>query len=163
MTAAAVEEALAALPDVRAFLAARCRDADLAEELSQEVAVRIVAAGARLDAGGNPRAFLFRVARNVWHDWLRRELVRRRAQARSHEPAQSPPADSELLAGELADAAARAIAALPKPMREVVLLRHREQLPFRVIAERLGRPLGTVLSQMHEAMKRVQRAVEPYR
>lgn len=163
MTSAAVEEALASLPDVRAFLAARCRDADLAEELSQEVAARVVAAGPRLDRDGNLRSYLYRVAHNVWRDWLRRELVRRQAQARAEAPAPAPPADSELLAGELAGAAARAISALPRPMRDVILLRHREGLPFRAIAERLERPLGTVLSQMHEAMKRVQKAVEPYR
>ena len=163
---ATVEDALAYLPEIRGFLAARCRDGELAQDLSQEVAARVVAAAPGLDRAGNLRAYLFTVARNVWRDWLRRELVRRREGSRLalvEQDRSAPPADSALLAGELADAAAKAIAALPEPMREVVLLRHREELTFREIAERLQRPLGTVLGQMRTAMQRVHQAVEPYR
>ena len=43
-------------PALRAFLAARCRDAELAGELTQEVAFRLVAAAPRLRANGNLRA-----------------------------------------------------------------------------------------------------------
>jgi len=65
-------------PALRNFLGARCRDPDLAADLLQETAARLVAAGPRLDANGNPRGYLFRIAANVWRDHLRREIVRRR-------------------------------------------------------------------------------------
>ena len=41
-------------PALRNFLGARCRDPDLAADLLQETAARLVAAGPRLDANGNP-------------------------------------------------------------------------------------------------------------
>src|SRR3989442_15550209 len=65
-------------PALRNFLGARCRAPDGAAELLQETAARLVAAGPRLDANGNPRGYLFRIAANVWRDHLRREIVRRR-------------------------------------------------------------------------------------
>src|SRR5919197_5987603 len=79
MSQIAAEQLLAEYtPALRNFLGARCRDADLTAELLQEVAARLVAAAPRLSLNGNARGYLFRIAANVWHDHLRRELVRRR-------------------------------------------------------------------------------------
>src|SRR3989454_12640037 len=102
-------------PALRNFLGARCRDPELAAELLQEVAARLVTAAPRLTLNGNARGYLFRIAANVWHDHLRRELVRRRAAITLHadEPAIAPPADARLLAGELRAAVLRAVTALP--------------------------------------------------
>src|SRR5881628_3433683 len=83
-------------PALRNFLGARCRDADLAAELLQETAARLVAASPRLDANGNPRGYLFRIAANVWRDHLRREIVRRRTlEAVQGEARGAPPAADE--------------------------------------------------------------------
>ena len=152
-------------PALRNFLGARCRDPDLAAELLQETAARLVAAGPRLHANGNLRGYLFRIAANVWRDHLRREIVRRRmAQALAAAvPGDAAAADEQLHARELRTAVRRAIATLPAPQREVVELRHREELTFREIAVRLGRPLGTVLTQMRAALQRIGAAVEKYR
>src|SRR6267143_2544348 len=152
-------------PALRNFLGARCRDPDLAAELLQETAARLVAAGPRLDLNGNARGYLFRIAANVWRDHLRREIVRRRGtEAWSREePPRTPDADEAVLASELRAAVRRAIAELPPAQREVIELRHREGLIFREIAARLGRPLGTVLTQMRAALQRVSVALESYR
>lgn len=152
-------------PALRNFLGARCRDADLAAELLQETAARLALAAPRLDGNGNPRGYLFRIAANVWRDHLRRELVRRRtAEALSREDGpEVPEADERVLARDLHAAVRRAIAELPPAQREVVELRHREGITFREIAARLGRPLGTVLTQMRAALQRISAAVEDYR
>lgn len=152
-------------PALRNFLGARCRDSDVAAELLQETAARLVAAGPRLDPNGNARGYLFRIAANVWRDHLRREIVRRRgteALSREELP-RTPGADEEVLASELRAAVRRAIAELPPAQREVIELRHREGLIFREIAARLGRPLGTVLAQMRAALAKVGAALESYR
>src|SRR6059036_776106 len=90
-------------PALRNFLGARCRDEDLAPELLQEVAARVVTAAPRLSLNGNARAYLFRIAANVWRDHLRRELVRRRAATlmESGEPAFAEAADARVLEREL--------------------------------------------------------------
>jgi RNA polymerase sigma-70 factor (ECF subfamily) len=161
-----VEELLAEhAPALRNFLGARCRDDELAAEMLQEVSARLVTAAPRVSLNGNARAYLFRIAANVWHDHLRRELVRRRAvvhlQAEAPQPV--PPTDARLLERELREAVRRAIAALPQVQREVVELRQHRGLTFQAIADRLGRPLGTVLTQMRAALARISAALESYR
>ncbi|PYO91853.1 MAG: hypothetical protein DMD58_03350 [Gemmatimonadetes bacterium] len=152
-------------PALRNFLGARCRDEDLAAELLQEVAARLVIATPRLSLNGNARGYLFRIAANVWRDHLRRTLVRRRAAValESGEPAVAAPADARLLERELRTAVRNAIRALPAAQREVVELRQQPGLTFQEIADRLGRPLGTVLTQMRAALARIGAALEHYR
>ncbi|HXM38880.1 MAG TPA: RNA polymerase sigma factor [Gemmatimonadales bacterium] len=152
-------------PALQNFLGARCRDADLRAELMQEVAARLVIAAPRLVTNGNLRGYLFRIAASVWHDHLRRELVRRRAVVvlQSAEPESAPAADERLMERELRDAVRRAVAALPPAQRDVVRLRQERGLTFQAIADRLGRPLGTVLTQMRAALARIGAALEDYR
>ena len=152
-------------PALRNFLGARCRDDDLAAELLQEVASRLVVAAPRLEANGNQRAYLFRIAASVWHDYLRRELVRQRAAriAPAAEPGGAPAADERLLERELREAVRRAVTELPAAQQEVVRLRHERGLTFQQIADRLDRPLGTVLTQMRAALAKIAVAVEDYR
>jgi len=151
-------------PALRAFLAARCRDAELAGELTQEVAFRLVAAAPRLRANGNLRAYLFQVAANVWRDHVRREMVRHVAHERiAAEERTGHAADELVLERDLRAALRRTLATLPPAQQDVVRLRHVEGLRFREIAERLGRPLGTVLTQMRAALERMAAALEEYR
>src|SRR5262245_27229665 len=152
-------------PALRNYLGARCRDEDLMGELLQEVAARLVTAAPRLALNGNARGYLFTVAANVWRDHLRRELVRRRASValESQAPVVADAADSALLERELRVAVQRAIEALPPPQRDVVELRRRQGITVQESADRLGRPLGTVLTQMRAALARISAAVENYR
>ncbi len=152
-------------PALKNFLGARCRDADLTAELMQEVAARLVTAVPRLQLkNGNLRGYLFRIAASVWHDHLRRELVRRRgAHVLQEEERSAPSADEPLMERELRDAVRRVVADLPEAQRDVVRLRHERGLTFQQIADRLGRPLGTVLTQMRAALARIGPALEEYR
>jgi RNA polymerase sigma-70 factor, ECF subfamily len=154
-------------PALRRYLGARCRDAELVAELMQEVAARLVAAAPRLRTNGNLRGYLFRIADTAWCDHLRRDLVRRRAAVALAQgetaPGAAAAADERLLARELQAAIRRAVAALPPREREVLELRHESGLKFREIAERLDRPLGTVLTQMRAALERIGAALEGYR
>ncbi len=161
-----VEELLAEhAPALRNFLGARCRDDELAAELLQEVSARLVAAAPRVSLNGNARGYLFRIAANVWHDHLRRELVRRRAvvHLQAEVPQPVPPTDARLLERELREAVRRAVSALPREQREVVELRQERGLTFQAIADRLHRPLGTVLTQMRAAIAKIGEALEDYR
>lgn len=165
MSHIAAEQLLAEhTPALRNFLGARCQDDDLTAEMLQEVAARLVTATPRLSLNGNARAYLFRIAANVWRDHLRRELVRRRAAVvlESGQPRLADAADAPLLERELRAAVRGAVDALPPTQREVVELRHRG-VTFQEIANRLGRPLGTVLTQMRAALARISTALEHYR
>ena len=166
MSHIAVEQLLAEhTPALRNYLGARCRDADLTAELLQEVAARLVTAAPRLSLNGNARGYLFAIAGSVWHDHLRRELVRCRAAVAldAGEPALAAAADAPLLEDELRAAVRRAVEDLPTVQRQVVELRQQRGLTFQQIADRLDRPLGTVLTQMRAALARISAALESYR
>ena len=91
--------------------------------------------------------------------------VRRRAadQLRQDHTGLAPAADARLLERELEEAVRQAVRSLPAAQREVVELRQRRELTFQQIADRLGRPLGTVLSQMRAALARISADLESYR
>ena len=68
----------------------------------------------------------------------------------------TPSAESEALRCLPSEAVDRAFAALPPDWRLVVLLADVEELSYREIAEVMGIPLGTVMSRLHRARKRLQ-------
>lgn len=71
---------------------------------------------------------------------------------RSHEEAP----DEAVGRGELREAVARAITALPEAARETLILREVEGLSYSEIAEAMDIPKGTVMSRLHYARRRVQ-------
>lgn len=124
-----------------------------AEDLAQEVWRRVCEAfrKGQYREEGKVEAWLFTIVRNVW---LSRRTPRF-LQATAAPPAPAtPPQEAE--ARELEARWRRAIASLPEPQREVYLMRAFGSLPFRDIAEALGRPLGTVLPQMQDALRRLR-------
>jgi RNA polymerase sigma-70 factor (ECF subfamily) len=64
-----------------------------------------------------------------------------------------PTPDITLLAKERIVLLREALAALPERYREVIHLRHDEELEYQEIADRLGQPLGTVKANLFRARK----------
>ena len=63
--------------------------------------------------------------------------------------------------GELEGALHRAIAELPEERRIVIVLRDIEGLSYEEIAEATGANIGTVMSRLHYARKRMQELLKP--
>jgi RNA polymerase sigma-70 factor (ECF subfamily) len=127
------------------YAAALTRDAALAEDVTQEVFIRLHQHLAAVQRDGRRddmlRAWLLRVTANVARNALR---GRRRASAREEEFAAvatrasgaAPPDDALLRATEITEAR-RALGKIREPMRSCLLLRH-EGLSYREIAAALG-------------------------
>ncbi len=62
---------------------------------------------------------------------------------------------------ERASTVRRAVAALPEPYREVVLLRFFGELSLDEIAREVDRPLGTVKTHLHRGLARLRGSVSP--
>ena len=146
---------------VYAFVARFVGDRELAEDLTQEVWLRLLR---RPEAfGGHARltTWLFAVARNVCID------AARRAQRRQGEtppdlhdvPDPGPGVLARVAGRELGELVAQAVDALPPEQREVFLLREQTPLTFQQIAEALELPRDTVKSRMRYALERVRRSV----
>ncbi len=135
-----------------------------AEDLTQETYLRAYRAFAEF-RGGDARAWLFTILRHVFLDECRRrgrmptiESADDDALAFSTHAAGAcaPSAESEALRRLPSEAVERAFAALPPDWRLVVLLADVEELSYREIADIMGIPLGTVMSRLHRARKRLQ-------
>lgn len=101
-------------------------------------------------------AFLCRLARQAWIDWVRRQTRERAVSLGSAEG--SFPAPAEGAVEERLDLRA-ALASMPEHWKEVVLLSIDEGLTYAEISEVLGIPAGTVKSRMFYAVRWLREAL----
>jgi RNA polymerase sigma-70 factor (ECF subfamily) len=132
---------------------------DLVADLCQEVFLRLYLARERYRESGAFSTWLYQIALNVARDAARKDR-----RAARHLP--EPPTEVQDLAAaryerrELAEAVARALAELPPPLREVLVLRHYEGLTFDRIARVLGAPASTLKSRFAAALERLRPKLE---
>jgi len=135
-----------------------------AEDVVQDASLRAFRA-IRAFAGGNARAWVLRIVRNTAYSWLRKnrpatvvtvedlEAVEA-ARAKLGVPDAETP-EAALIAKSDAALIRAAIAALPTPFRETLVLRDIEGLDYREIAETTEAPIGTVMSRLARARGRL--------
>ena len=135
-----------------------------AEDVVQDASLRAFRA-IRGFAGGSARAWVLSIVRNTAYSWLRKN--RRAAvvtvddleaveltQAKPGDP-DAPTPEATLLAKVDAEQLRAAIAALPAPFRETLVLRDIEGLDYREIAQATEVPIGTVMSRLARARNRL--------
>jgi RNA polymerase sigma-70 factor (ECF subfamily) len=111
---------------------------------------------------GDARAWLLTIVRNRCLTWLRRARIRRSVIPFDGDVADAAdPREADALAIERSDRAAleRLIGALPTEFREVIVLREIEDLSYKEISEIVGVPIGTVMSRLARARKRLAAAL----
>jgi len=135
-----------------------------AEDVVQDASLRAFRA-IRSFAGGSARAWVLSIVRNTAYSWLRKnrpaavvtvddlEAVEL-AQANPGDP-DAPTPEATLLARADAEQLRAAIAALPAPFRETLVLRDIEGLDYREIAQATEVPIGTVMSRLARARRRL--------
>jgi len=140
-----------------------------AEDLTQEVFVRLVRSIGSYKESGRFEAWLFRIAANLARDRVRsskRSLTIVETSGGDEDnglgaldsPDQrgaSAP-DRALQREEQATRLQRAIDRLPQGEREVVLLRHYGELSFAEIAEYMDTPIGTALARAHRGLAKLR-------
>jgi RNA polymerase sigma-70 factor (ECF subfamily) len=128
-----------------------------AEDVHQEVWLAVYRGIRSLANPGAFRTWLFRTTRHRAIDFLRKRKRERElfSEATVDEDFSDDVTDEipdAIDAGEL-DAA---LAAMPPPHREVLLLRYRDDLSYHEIALVVGCPVGTVRTRLHHAKRRLQ-------
>lgn len=149
---------------VFALAQSRCRNCDVAEEITQSVFVTVaekVGAGDYTECGRFEQ-WLFRVAMNRVRDHVRR--VKRRGST-GDEATLSAIASKERESSEsdrFQELALlrKALETLSDQDREIVELRHHGGLSFKQISDVLDEPLGTLLARHHRALKKLREAIE---
>lgn len=144
-----------------------------AEDLLQDLFVRVVRGIGDYDHTGRFESWLFRIALNLVRD-RQRHLRRRRGllgawgsgngqggeEVRAAEPVADEEPSAAMERAEDADQLQAALAALPPAEREVIMLRFFSDLTFQEIADVMGTPLGTALARGHRALRRLRGLLE---
>jgi RNA polymerase sigma factor (sigma-70 family) len=135
-----------------------------AEDVVQDACLRAFH-GISSFPNGNARAWLLTIVRNAAYSWLRKnrppaDLVLKDIEEvavlwRGPGDPDRAPQEAALIAKADATTLRKAIAALPAPYRETMILRDIQGLSYREIAEITAVPTGTVMSRLARARRRI--------
>lgn len=140
-------------------------DRDAAQDVVQDAFIRLAAQWREaFEPSQRMSAWLHVAVRNLAVDHIRRErrLAELHRRGSLDRAPSAPPAPEQGGAGEVPDEAVRAAEALARldaREREVVVLRVYGEKSYQEIAETTGLPAGTVGYVLHEAMKKLARAL----
>ena len=152
------------------FLRRFVRDKATAEDLLQEVFLRVVKSAVQWQPSAKVSTWLFTIARNLCTDQARRAEFRQAEsldQAKAGEDgsglrridrvaADSGDAEKEAMGHEIASLVDRAVGELPVEQREVFLMREVMDMSFAEIAAQMGASEPTVKSRMRYALQRLR-------
>ena len=138
---------------------------DMAEDLTQDIFLKIFKALGTFDRRANFQTWLVSVSRNLCIDHYRsvrkeREMVDRSIDAESARPTSREPDPLDAL--ERDDRRIllhRALARLPETLRTAVLLRDIQEQSYRDIARQLALPEGTVKSRINRGRHELARQI----
>ena len=138
------------------------RNDDDANDVVQEAFLRALRyfGGFRGEGASQSRAWLLAIVRNMAYTWRRRyrtdaamtefdETIHGEAGSEGHP-------DTVLSRSDSRETLAAALDRLPPEFREVIVLREIEELSYKEISEVVDVPVGTVMSRLSRARKRLQ-------
>lgn len=159
------------------FLLRSLAERQLAEDLTQEVFVRVIRGSSGFQSQARFSTWLFTIARTLCLDHSRRMPHRRHAslEAQAAEtggdppvrlldrlPYQHPGIERHGSSARTRERVARAVSELPVELREVFLLRQVDGMSFAEVAVICGVSENTVKSRMRHALERLQQALSDY-
>jgi RNA polymerase sigma-70 factor, ECF subfamily len=161
------------------FLHRQVGNEAMAEDLLQEVFLRIIKGAPSYQQQAKFTTWMYTIARNLCVDHGRRAKHRRAMSLdqpvsnKSNEPGQAtagdltadrgPNVEHQAIGGQLRGQLRLAIASLNDEQREVFLMREYLNLQFKEIADIVGCPENTVKSRMRYALDHLRRQLEEYR
>lgn len=153
------------------FLYRFVNDRSDAEELAQEVFLRVHRARTNYEPRARFSSWLYKIATNVALKAVRKSRrrglrnpteVSQNSGSRNDIPDSRPSAESVLADAELEKALRSAVAALPKNERLALILRRYQELSYREIAAAMNCTEGAVKTYLHRGKLRVRRQLLPY-
>ncbi len=153
-------------PRVFAMAQSRCRNAHVAEDITQGVFATLCAklGTDEYREQGKFEAWLFRVTMNRVRDLARKATRTTRIFGNRVEVDEDLDASATNAAQQASDrlnVLRSALSQLADHDREVIELRHHGGLSFKQISDLLGTPLGTLLARHHRALQKLREILDP--
>jgi RNA polymerase sigma factor (sigma-70 family) len=136
-------------------------DAD-AEDVVQEAYLRALRFFDSF-TGGNGRGWLLAIVRNTCYSWMQRNrpadplVLFDETEHSAHYGAANP--ETELLLRVRKESLELCIRELPVQFREIIVMRELEGMSYREVAEAAEVPVGTVMSRLARARKRLEQCI----
>ena len=152
------KQLLNSVPHLRTYARALTRDPDTANDLTQDVILRLISSEHQYDPGTGFRAWATACVRNRFIDLYRRERFIRNAVIHTDGPerAVAPLQEKVVFCDELA----REFERLPLIHREILTFIGVNELSYEDAAKVLRVPIGTVRSRLARARAVLQNAIE---
>ena len=148
------------------------RSPQQAEDLLQDLFVRLLEKIKNYRHESKFDNWLFKVAANLARDHARRKdnkliSLNQNGDDSKESPAARLVADQatpleQMQQHEQHDKLKLAMQQLPQQDREIIMLRHYGQLSFKEIAEHFEMPIGSALAKVHRGLKKLKRILEEY-
>ncbi|MHC4242096.1 MAG: RNA polymerase sigma factor [Planctomycetota bacterium] len=128
---------------------------DLSDELLSELFVKLVEKIASYK-GGSFEGWLFRIASNIFHDYLRSKQRQRRLLNVHKEQIESEITEPKKSDNDQFDILQKQLNRMDSDTRELIMLRFYSQLSFKEIAKMRSEPIGTTLAKLHRGLKKLR-------
>jgi RNA polymerase sigma-70 factor (ECF subfamily) len=110
--------------------------------------------------GGSFDGWLFKIASNIFHDYLRDKQRQKRLLDGRKEQLELEKRDGRQGYDERVDKLQMQLAKLDDETRELIMLRFYSQASFKEIAAIRSEPIGTTLSKVHRGLKKLRKLME---
>jgi RNA polymerase sigma-70 factor (ECF subfamily) len=138
------------------FLSRLTGEPHLTADLCQEVFLRLYVKGSRYREAGTFSTWLYQIALNVARDAGRRARRRALPLREDEPPLVEAGGERACELHELAELMQKALQEMPDPLREVLVLRHYEDMSFEEMARLLKTPASTLKSRFAVALGRLR-------
>ncbi|HIJ53801.1 MAG TPA: sigma-70 family RNA polymerase sigma factor [Planctomycetes bacterium] len=132
---------------------------ELSDELLSELFVKLVVKIGSYK-GGAFESWLFKIATNIFHDYLRSKQRRKKLLEVRKKELKSKIIEPKRSESDRIDKLQIQIKKLNADTRELIMLRFYSQLSLKEMAEMRGEPMGTTMSKLHRGLKRLRELME---
>lgn len=140
------------------------REEEVAEDIVQELFVKIWINSKKISVNGSLKSYLFTAVRNRCFDFLKHQNVKSRSARLNHgigDVDESTP-ENWLVESELRDIIENSITKLAPRCREIFMMSRFDGLKNQEIADKLGLSKRTVELQITNALKALRKDLKPY-
>jgi RNA polymerase sigma-70 factor, ECF subfamily len=132
---------------------------DISDELLSELYVKLVE---KIGAykGGTFEGWLFRVASNLFHDYLRSKQRQKKLIDTQKTQVEPEVCEDKRSENDRIDLLQKQLGRLDTDTKELIVLRFYSQLSFKEMAEIRSEPIGTTLAKMHRGLKKLRGLME---